>query len=78
VRLGLTAKELAFMTSVSREAVSLWEMGTAAPKLLHLLGLAKALGTSSDELLAYAAAHPGERAIPCKTGPRPTHLRVAP
>lgn len=47
---GLSQEELAARIGVSRQAVSKWEVGEAAPDLGNLLALADALGVSLDAL----------------------------
>lgn len=47
---GLTQKELAETLHVSRQAISRWEVGTAAPSLDNLVRLSEIYGVSLDEL----------------------------
>lgn len=53
---GLSQEELAAKVGVSRQAVSKWETGDAAPDLNRLLALAEALDTSLDALCGREAA----------------------
>lgn len=53
---GLTQDQLAQRVGVSRQAVSRWELGEAAPETEKLLPLARALGVTVDELLEQPAA----------------------
>lgn len=48
---GLTQLELAEMLSVSRQAVSRWEVGAAVPTLDNLISLSKVYGVALDELV---------------------------
>ena len=54
-RRGLSQLELAEQIGVSRQAVSKWETGEAAPDLVKLLALAEALGISLDQLCGREA-----------------------
>ena len=54
-RRGLSQLELAEQIGVSRQAVSKWETGEAAPDLGKLLALAEALGISMDQLCGREA-----------------------
>lgn len=56
--LGLSQEELAAKIGVSRQAVSKWETGDAAPDLNRLLALADALDTSLDALCGREEAEP--------------------
>ena len=47
----LSQEELAAQVGVSRQAVSKWELGEAAPDIGKLLALAKAFGVTTDHLL---------------------------
>ena len=47
----LSQEELAGQVGVSRQAVSKWELGEAAPDTGKLLALARALGVTADHLL---------------------------
>ena len=47
----MTQEELAARLSISRQAVSKWESGTADPSTSNLLALAKLFGVSAEELL---------------------------
>ena len=48
---GLSQEQLADMLSVSRQAVSRWEVGTAMPDASNILQLSKLFGVTSDYLL---------------------------
>lgn len=48
----LSQEELAAQVGVSRQAVSKWELGDAAPEVDKLLALARAFGVTTDELLS--------------------------
>ncbi len=54
VRCGLSQEQLAGQVGVSRQAVTKWETGRAAPGAAHLFRLAQALGTTVDLLLPRA------------------------
>lgn len=47
----LSQEELAARVGVSRQAVSKWELGEAAPDINKLLALARAFGVTTDHLL---------------------------
>ena len=53
-RAGLSQEELAGRLGVSRQAVSKWEQGRAAPSTANLLALAKLYGACAEELLQEA------------------------
>ena len=48
---GLSQKEVAEVLDVSRQAVSRWETGAAAPSTENLVELARLFGVSLDELV---------------------------
>ncbi len=48
---GLTQKELAETLHVSRQAISRWEVGTAAPSLDNLTYLSQLYGVPLDDLV---------------------------
>lgn len=48
---GLTQLELAEMLSVSRQAISRWEVGTAVPSLDNLVSLSEVYSIPLDELV---------------------------
>lgn len=48
---GLTQKELAETLHVSRQAISRWEVGTAAPSLDNLMYLSQLYGVPLDDLV---------------------------
>lgn len=56
---GLTQLELAEMLSVSRQAVSRWEVGTAVPSLDNLVSLSEVYGMPLDDLIQGEAPVPG-------------------
>lgn len=58
----LSQEELAAQVGVSRQAVSKWELGEAAPDIGKLLALARAFGVTTDHLLDEDAEP--ERAAP--------------
>lgn len=68
----LSQEELAAQVGVSRQAVSKWELGEAAPDIGKLLALAKTFGVTTDHLLDEAAEP--ERSAP----PPPTREDVPP
>ena len=51
----LSQEELAARVGVSRQAVSKWELGEAAPDINKLLALARAFGVTTDHLLDEGA-----------------------
>lgn len=60
---GLTQEQLAQLTHVSRQTISNWETGRAAPDYDMLHALADALGTSASDLLGEAEAAVSETAV---------------
>lgn len=68
----LSQEELAAQVGVSRQAVSKWELGEAAPDIGKLLALAKTFGVTTDHLLDEEAEP--ERAAP----PEPPRENPAP
>ena len=52
-RLDLTQAQLAQRLNVTSQAVSKWESGTGLPDLSMAAPLARALGTTTDELLRF-------------------------
>lgn len=50
-RKGWSQEELAARLSVSRQALSRWELGTAVPDTANVLRLSKVFGVSTDQLL---------------------------
>ena len=67
---GLSQSELAGKVGVSRQAVSKWETGEAAPDLSKLLALANALDISLDQLCGReVSAVPPETAVPPPAAP---------
>lgn len=67
----LSQEELAAEVGVSRQAVSKWELGEAAPDIGKLLALAKAFGVTTDHLL-------DEEAEPERSAPPPPTRADAP
>ena len=57
---GLTQQEIAEALKVSRQAVSRWEVGTAAPSLDNLVLLGKLYGMPLDDLIQQEAGKPEE------------------
>lgn len=55
---GLTQKELAETLHVSRQAISRWEVGTAAPSLDNLVRLSKIYDIPLDELAHGGTSQP--------------------
>lgn len=51
--LGLTQEDLANRLSVARQTVAKWESGESLPDLENAYALAKLLGVSVDDLIAY-------------------------
>lgn len=65
-RLGLSQEQLAERLGVSRQAVSKWETGEAAPELGKLSQLAAVFGVTADWLLSEEETMP-QAAIPLQT-----------
>lgn len=59
---GLSQLDLADRLGVSRQAVSKWETGEAAPELSKLAALAKEFGVTADYLLSEDDAPPAKEA----------------
>lgn len=59
-KLNLTQAQLALRLNVTPQAVSKWETGSGLPDLSMAVPLARALGTTTDELLRF-----GERYEEC-------------
>ena len=69
IRCGLTQERLAEIVGVSRQAVTKWETGVAAPGTENLFRLAGALGTTVDLLLPQdetAGTPDGQPLAPCR------------
>lgn len=69
IRCGLTQERLAEIVGVSRQAVTKWETGVAAPGTENLFRLAGALGTTVDLLLPQdetAGTPDGRPLAPCR------------
>ena len=56
-RLKLTQAELAGRLNVTAQAVSRWENDTGLPDITMAVPLARALGTTTDELLRFGERH---------------------
>lgn len=70
--LGISQEELGARLGVSRQAVSKWETGAAAPDMENLLALAREFGVSVAELTATPEPPAPEEAAPePKSAPRP-------
>lgn len=72
----MSQEELAAQAGVSRQAVSKWELGEAAPDIGKLLALSKAFGVTTDHLLndgeePERAAAPAEPQTPPPPPPPP-------
>ena len=70
-RAGLSQEELAERVGVSRQAVSKWELGDAAPEVGKLLVLAKVFGVTTDWLLSEEDPAPDEGPSPDESAPPP-------
>ena len=66
---GLTQEDLAAELKVSRQAVSKWELGDAAPEVDKLRALAREFGVTVDELLSEEAPREPEQAPPPRHSP---------
>lgn len=64
---GLTQKELAETLHVTRQAISRWEMGTAAPSLDNLTYLSQLYGVPLDDLVntGDTVSEPEEDVLSC-------------
>lgn len=65
---GLSQEELASQISVSRQAVSRWEMGRSMPDVENLLQLCRAFGVRADDLLSDGCESDTEIQAPGNTG----------
>jgi len=65
-RAGLSQEALAERVGVSRQAVSKWELGDAAPEVSKLVALAAVFGITTDQLLSGEAP---QQAPPAPEGP---------
>ena len=70
----LSQEQLAELVGVSRQAVSKWELGDAAPEVDKLRALAREFGVTVDELLSEEAPREPEQAPP---PPPPRHSPTA-
>ena len=66
---GLSQEELAGRVGVSRQAVSKWELGDAAPEVDKLRALAREFGVTVDELISEEAPREPEQAPPPRHSP---------
>ena len=66
---GLSQEELAGRVGVSRQAVSKWELGDAAPEVDKLRALAREFGITVDELLSEEVPREPEQAPPPQHSP---------
>ncbi|WP_291258196.1 helix-turn-helix transcriptional regulator [Flavonifractor sp.] len=66
---GLSQEELAGRVGVSRQAVSKWELGDAAPEVDKLRALAREFGVTVDELISEEAPREPEQAPPPQHSP---------
>ena len=66
---GLSQEELAGRVGVSRQAVSKWELGDAAPEVDKLRALAREFGVTVDELLSEEVPREPEQAPPPRHSP---------
>jgi len=77
-RKGLTQEQLAEMLSVSRQTISHWETGRAAPDYESLRLLAEALETTPSQLLGEEASLPSEKPVsPLQAEPSPKAERFS-
>ena len=65
----LSQEQLAELVGVSRQAVSKWELGDAAPEVDKLRALAREFGVTVDELLSEEAPREPEQAPPPRHSP---------
>ena len=70
---NLSQEDLAEKLGVSRQAISKWETGTAAPELANLYALCELFGVSPNEILGYSneqvtVSQPAKKKLPpwCK------------
>lgn len=68
---GLSQEQLAARLSVSRQAVSKWELNETVPDTENVIQLARMFGVSCDYLLREEVDEPGARPVPV---PGETHL----
>ena len=66
---GLSQEELAGRVGVSRQAVSKWELGDAAPEVDKLRALAREFGVTVDELISEEVPREPEQAPPPQHSP---------
>ena len=66
---GLSQEELAGRVGVSRQAVSKWELGDAAPEVDKLRALAREFGVTVDELLSEEVPREPEQDPPPQHSP---------
>ena len=65
----LSQEQLAELVGVSRQAVSKWELGDAAPEVDKLRALAREFGVTVDELLSEEVPREPEQAPPPQHSP---------
>lgn len=74
---GLSQEQLAARITVSRQAVSKWELGDATPEVDKLLALARTFGVTTDELLSEdEPIHEQEETPPDGATPAPAQNDV--
>lgn len=56
---GITQKELANELNVTQSIISFWETGSKFPSTKNLVGLAKALNCTADDLLMQSQHEAG-------------------
>ena len=61
---GMTQNELAEKLDISRQAVSRWERGTAAPSTENLVRIGKLFGVPVDDLVNGTVPHQVEPPVP--------------
>ena len=66
-RLDLTQAELAERVGVSVQAISKWETNTGLPDITMAVPLARALGTTTDELLQFGQRRKAQEQLWMKT-----------
>src|SRR5574344_833086 len=57
---GMSQEKLADSVGVSRQAVSLWELGTVVPNTSRLIEICRVLHVTSDELLNSSSDNSSE------------------
>lgn len=74
---GLTQKELAGMLNVTRQAISRWEVGTAAPSLDNLAFLSKLYGVPLDEFIQEESTTSEEELSPSPVSLEPVPVNTS-